>query len=163
MRNNKKGNFVDVPYFIVLAIGFVFVSVIAFMLLSKFNDSIQSNPSINGTTGAMTVSANAVTAFVPALDWVIPIVFVVFIAFSVWSSSFIPSSNKFLVVGVLLTFLLTFFSLMVENFWNEFKTNSTILPYTTGFHFSVFFMDYLRYFVLFYCFIIMIFLYSRRE
>jgi len=92
-----------------------------------------------------------------------PLIYVFFIAFTVWSAGLVESTNKFFVIGVVVTFLLTMFSLMIENLWDEFKNNVNILSYINDFPITSFMLDYLRYFVLFFCFIILIMLYSRRD
>jgi len=163
LLHNKKGNFADVPFFIGISLVFVFSLILIFMLLSKFNVALNQTSIVNDTPLAGTISQNLVNKYPAGFDWVLPIIYVIFIGFSVWSASLIPSTNKFFFLGIFITILLTFFALMMENMWDEFKNHAEILSYTTSFPMSVFILDNLRYFTLFFCFIIMITLYSRRE
>lgn len=159
----KKGNFADVGFFIALSLTFMFLVVMVYILLSRFNSTIASILMINSTVEATTISNTLVGSYPNAFDYIMPLIYVFFIAFTVWSAGLVESTNKFFVIGVVVTFLLTMFSLMIENLWDEFKNNVNILSYINDFPITSFMLDYLRYFVLFFCFIILIMLYSRRD
>lgn len=163
MFSFKKGNFADVGFFIALSLVFVFLVVMVYILLSRFNSVIATIPMINSTVEATTISNTLVNSYPKAFDYIMPLIYVFFIGFTVWSAGLVESTNKFFVIGIVVTFLLTMFSLMIENLWDEFKNNANILPYITSFPITTFMLDYLRYFVLLFCFIILIMLYSRRE
>lgn len=161
--NNKRGNYADVPYFVAIALFFGILIILVYILFSNFNNAVQNNPYTNTTVEAMTYSNDFLNKYPKAFDWVLPILYIIFIGFTVWSASLVESSNKFFFIGIFVSFLLLAFSLMMENFWEEFKTNPNIINYVTSFTFTDFMLSNLRYFVLFFIFIIMITLYSRRD
>ncbi len=59
----KKGNFADVGFFISLSLVFVFLVVMVYILLSRFNSTIASIPMINSTVEATSISNTLVSSY----------------------------------------------------------------------------------------------------
>jgi hypothetical protein len=163
LHNSKRGNFADIVLYIAIALVFIFTLLLVYIMLSRMNTAYQSVQIMTDNPVALQISQDLVDKYPSGFDWILPIIYVMFLGFSVWSAGLIPSTNKFFFIGIFVTILLTFFSLMMENFWDMFKNHPEILNYTYSFPMSVFILDNLRYFTLFYCFMIMILLYSRRD
>jgi hypothetical protein len=163
MFRNKKGNYVDIVFFIAISFVIIFTAILIYILISNFNSALPNIDIVNNTPIALQTSQSLVDKYPAGFDWIMPILYVLFLGFTVWSASQVQSTNKFFFIGIFVTILLTLFAMMMENFWDMFKTNSNISPYVSKFVYSVFMMDNLRYFTLFFCFVVMIFLYTRRD
>jgi hypothetical protein len=160
---NKSGNWFDIPYFVIGAVGFAMLLVLMFIFNSMINVSFHATPMINESVTAMTTHDSFLAKIPSLFDWVLPLIYVAFIGFTVWSASLIQSSNKFLFIGFFISLFFMFLSLVIEDFWHQFATHSNIASYISSFPITNFMMEQMRYFTLFFCFIVMLMLYTRRE
>lgn len=163
LMRNKKANWLDIPYFIIGAVSFGIVVVLCFIFNSQINASFHNTPIIGNDTVALASHDSIIASFPNLFDWVLPLIYVAFIGITVWSASLIQSSNKFLFIGFFLSLFMLFLSMIIENLWDGFVTNANISSYVGSFPITNFMLSELRYFTLFFCFIVMIMLYTRRE
>lgn len=166
MFKNKKANWPDILEYskgiIILGISII----ITFILLNQFNNTIITNATNNtllNDTNALDKMQETVTNFPNITDWIIPLLYIIFVGFSAWSASKIPTSHKFIFIGVIMLIIILAFSLFIEIVWQEFTTNTTISTYINNFPLTNFFISYLRYFVLFYGLIVGVALYAKTE
>ena len=161
---NKKGNYSDIFVYMILSVFVGVVIMFTFFIVSSFNTAITTIPSINSTIGP-SISQAWVNKLPSSFDFVIPIIYILFFGFSVWSASKIESSHKFTFFFIFFSLMLGLFSLYIENLWDSFKTSMLVISPSlfTNFIFTNFFLDYMRYFVLLYAVTIGIMLYTRIE
>lgn len=161
---NKKANFSDIFFYMVLAIFIGILVLGTYWMVYRFNAVIQTVPTINTTIGP-SISQAWVNKIPQAFDIIVPLTYILFFGFSVWSASKIESSHKFLFFALFFFLMLGLFSLYVENMWDSYKTALVGISgmSISGFHLTDFFLSQLRYFVLLYSFVVGAVLYSRVE
>lgn len=148
---NKKGNYQDIPEYIRVVVIVFFFIIISFLVLNNFNTNVQSNDIIDNTSKA--ASASYLNGFL-ALDYVIPIIYILFLGFSVLAARFIPSSPKFMIVTVFFLILIPVIAMFTDNLTDGLLANSVIATASASYVFSSFFVSNLTLFSIIYSFII---------
>lgn len=159
---NKKGNFIDVFDYGIIAIFLGIIILFTYYIIFTFHNSISSIPIIANDTIAMGYSSSVVTKFPQAFDFIIPLIYIAFLGFSVWASSKIESSHKFLFVAIIMSLIFVLFAMFLENVWYEFAT-TTFSSFISLFPFTDFILNNARYFMLFYGIVVSIIIYSKVE
>lgn len=124
MRFFKKGNFNDVPPVLIGSVFFFVFLVIALLVWSEWNDGVQNTSVIPDVVKSG--SQNTFNVFSWIADFIIPIIIVGSMIFSVMAARLIPSSPKFYIVSVLFIILLPLIMTGVNNFVVSFMSNTTI-------------------------------------
>ena len=135
---NKKGNYRDIPEYIGVVVFFFFAILISFLVLSHFNTNVQSNSFM--PVEAKSVSTSFLVGFTN-IDYVIPVIYLIFLGFSVLAARFIPSSPKFMIISVFWLVLLPVVAMFTENFVVGFLENSVLSGAASSFPFSSFFLN----------------------
>ena len=158
---NKKGNFSDIPQVMMTVFVVGFALMIVLLFLNNFNSNIQNNDAIPNIT------KEGVNVYYTILetnsDFIIPLIFVGFLAFSVFSARLIPSSPKFFIIGVLATIFLPFVAMMIVNIWDGFITNATVAQQSAGLIFTPFLLNNLVFATLIYSIAVNIALFSKED
>ena len=165
MFNNKRGNWVDVIEYIGTSFGIgVLVVIVAWFLIS-FNDTlidVAANTSVI-PNASLAIANQAATTYPPAFDFILPIIFIFFVVFSVWSARKIPSSHLLVWFYPLIVLILLFISLVAESAWDQFIINNAWNSIRDIFYVTNFFLSYLRYFIIFYSTLVGWALYAKDE
>lgn len=148
---NKKGNYQDIPEYLKVVVYVFFILIISFLILSNFNSGVQGNSNIDPTSKA--ASSSFFNGFLK-LDFVIPIIYLIFLGFSVLAARFIPSSPKFMIISVVFLILIPIVAMLTDNFTNALLENSVISGASNSFKFSTFFVSNLTIFATVYSFIV---------
>ena len=160
----RRGNWQDVLEYGAGALVFAVILIIGFVMINNFNTTLHtvasSDPILNDTV-ALDYMDKAETGYYKT-DFILPLLYVVFLSFSVWSARKISSSHKFLWIGIIMLLLLVLFSLLIEVLWEGFTLIPSIAGVIGGFKFTNFFLSYLRYFVLLYGFFVGVALYAKK-
>lgn len=159
--NNKKGNFKDIPEWIYFALTFSILVVLASNILASVSTNINSQPDDIIDPIAKGGAASLSTAFTQYYDWAFPVVYMIFLVFSIVMARLIPSSPKFIAIAVLYLLSLPFAAMFVVNVWSGFATNPALLTTIANLTFIPYMMDKLVYFVLFYVGGVSIALYTK--
>lgn len=162
---NKKANFSDVFFYMILAIFLGIVILGTYWMVFKFNAVIHTIPNVDVNTTGANISQAWTDRIPSAFDIIIPLTYILFFGFSVWSASKIDSSHKFLFFALFFFLMLGLFSLYVENMWDSYKSAMVSIGGIglSGFHLTDFFLSQMRYFVLLYAFTVGTVLYTRME
>lgn len=161
----RKANFSDIFFYMILAIFIGIVALGTYWMVSNFNSTLHTipDPIVNGTGASI---SQAWTDRIPnSFDIIVPLVYILFFGFSVWSASKIQSSHKFLFFFLFFALMLGLFSLYVENMWDSWTTSLTSISALSlsGFKLTNFFLSNMRYFVLLYAVVVAMVLYTRTE
>lgn len=148
----KRGNWVDIIQYIGGAFSVGVIVVVSAWFLVAFNTSllgVAANTSVIPNE-SLAVADKAATTFPPAYDFILPIIFVFFVVFSVWSARKIPSTHLLVWFYPFIALLLLFISLVIESGWDQFIINNAWDSVRDVFNVTDFFLSYLRFFVLAY-------------
>lgn len=162
---DKRGNWVDVIEYMGVAFGIGVVVILNSWFLINFFDSL-NNVATNTTIipqYSLDLAEQAATTFPPAYNYILPIIFMFFVVFSVWSARKIPSSHLLLWFYPLIVLILLFISLVTESAWEQFIIDKTWDSIRDTFFVTDFFISYLRYFVLVYSTLVGWALYAKDE
>jgi len=163
--NDKRGNWQDVLEYGVGALVFAVILILGFVMINNFNSTLHTVASTDSTlndTIALGYMDEAEAGYYKS-DFILPVLYVVFLSFSMWSARKIESSHKFLWIGLIMLVLLVLFSLLIEVLWEEFILVPSIAGVIGGFNYTNFFLSYLRYFVIIYGFFVGVALYAKNE
>lgn len=163
--SGKRGNLTDIIEYIGISFGVgVLIVVVSWFLIAFFDslDSIAANSTII-PNASLAIAEQASTTFPPAFDYILPILYVFFVVFSVWSARKIPSSYLLVWLYPFMALFLIFISLIAESAWQEFIGDSNFNSIRDIFFVTNFFISYLRYFVLFYSGLVGWALYAKDE
>jgi len=165
LYNNKKGNWFDILDYgkgsLVLAISII----IAYVMISMLNNQIiisAGNNSMINDSDALSAMQGSVDVF-PVTDYILPLIYLVFIGFSAWSARKIESSHKFLFLSFIMMIVIVFFAMFIETMWQAFYETAIITSYMSSFPITNFMMSNLRYFVILYGIIVGSALYAKKE
>lgn len=147
MFNNKKGNYQDIPEYIKVVVIIFFITIIAYSILDNFNTNVQSNPLIDNSSKQ--ISTNYKEGFLKT-DYVIPLIYLIFLGFSVVSARFIPSNSKFMIVSLFFITLMPLIALFTENIIYGFFDNTFFSNVASNFVMTSFFLKKLALFVFIY-------------
>lgn len=161
-KHDKRGNWVDIFEYSIGAVVLGIVFIITGFLLTQFYTTLTVDTNITDTN-ALTAASGAKDNFPASADYIIPIIFIFVLGFSVWSARKIQSSHLFAVIGVFVLLMLVFFAMMVENLWNEFITHAILAGEVSKWFFTNIFLSNMRYFVLAYGFLVGVALYAKTE
>lgn len=159
----KKGNFSDIAHFIPTAIFIGIIAVITVLIISEFNTNIQSMDNETVPEIAKNASMNMESAASGGSDILFVFVLIIFFGFSIMAARLIPSSPKFIIIGLVSLFLLGMVALIAENIWNEFATNATTSPILAEMTFLPFILDNLSIVTIIYCVSVAIALLAKNE
>jgi len=158
---DKKGNFADIPIFIVSALAIGFGLIITLLFLDQFNDNIQANSAIPNETQQGINEYN--TLLETTSDYILPIITLGFFAFSIFSARLIPSSPKFMIIGVLAVILLPLVAMMFANIWDGFIQQATVKQISDGLIFTPFILNNIVFVSLVYSVSVAIALFTKED
>jgi len=166
LLSSKRGNWQDIIEYSVgiLVLGITFL--VVYLMLSSFNTQLINGASTGGIMNdsiALERMNTTTTSFPANTDWIIPLIYVFFLGFSVWGARLIPSSHKFVFIGWIMFVVVLLFSLFIETMWDAFITTTLFSGSVASFPLTNFFISYLRYFVLLYGLFIGVALYAKNE
>lgn len=150
-NKSKRGNWVDIAQFMGEALGIGVLLLITLVLLANFNDLMISNaattPIMNDSI-ALGYSQDITDKFPAATDFILPLIYVFILGFTIWSARKVESSHKFFFIMIIATIVLFLFAMGIETFWQEFTTNVTIASYISSYPITHFMLSNLRMFIL---------------
>lgn len=162
---NKRGNWVDVIEYVGTAFGIGVLVVVMSWFLINFDETlvnVSSNLSIIPDE-AVEIATKAATTFPPAFDFILPMIFIFFLVFSVWSARKIPSSFLLVWLYPVIVLILIFLALIAESAWDQFIIDAAFDNVRGFFPVTGFFLNYLRFFVLAYSAFVGWALYAKDE
>lgn len=151
---NKRGNFPDVAEYFKVAFILVFTIVILMLFLDSWNSGIIAMDDATIHPDIKTGSTELNTALYKNLDFFFIFIFLIFVVFSAVMARIIPSSPIFIIVSIVSIVLLPLVALMLENVFDAFVNQASIIPIMANMPILAFFLDKFVYFILFYCFAI---------
>ena len=148
---NKKANFVDIAEWLKVAFMLMIVFGVILVVNDNFNDGVQAQPNSTIPNQVKETSENYNTFLPKGMDMLFTGLFMVFVIFSVIAARLIPSTPMYIFVTIFAIITLVFASMVIfENVWQEWSSQPVIATHMAKMLFFPFFMDNLRYFVLFY-------------
>ena len=160
---NKKGNYADIWTFVEWFVVFVLVTGLVLMFMQNFNSNVQAQPNSTIPQEVKDISQNYTTSYPLIIDYIAPLVYFVFLAFSVMAARLIPSSPKFIFVAIFVMILITFATMMVENYIVAWFEQSKIGVAMATMTFTPYMINHLLFFVLFYTIAVSIALLSKES
>lgn len=121
-RVNKKGNFSDVAEYIKISISIGLLLLIVFTVMGGFNSEIQSSSEVVVTNYSKELSQSGFDSL-SVFDFILPVILLAFIGFSVMSARLIPSSYVFVIISVFALIMLPFVGIVIENMWEAFSSS----------------------------------------
>ena len=118
----RKGNFADVAEYIKISISIGLLLLIVFTVMGGFNSEIQSSTEVVVTNTTKELSQSGFDSL-SVFDYILPVLLLAFIGFSVMSARLIPSSYVFVIISVFALILLPFIGIVIENMWEAFTDN----------------------------------------
>lgn len=159
----KKGNFADIPVYIITVLAIGIGLFITLVFLNQFNNSIagyDENTISNQTKDGLDTYVSSVET---TSDYIIPIIYISFLAFSIFAARLIPSSPKFIFIGILAMIFLPLAAMMFVNIWDGWVSQAVMAQQAASMTFTPFFLDKMVYFVLFYSVAVTIALFTKDE
>lgn len=148
LLRNKRGNWVDIFQYGGEALAIGVLVLFLTILLTSFYNVASTNTELNNSI-ALERAETAKTDFPKTTDFIVPLMYIFVVGFTVWSARLINSSHKLAFIGFIVLLLLVLFSMAIETMWDEFVSNINISPYLSEYPITNFFIANMRYFVLF--------------
>lgn len=163
---NKRGNWVDIIEYIGTAIGLGIVLFFMSWFLISFTSTLTDVK--NSTTNlipdeSLNIATTASTEYPPSFDYILPVIYIFFLVFSVWSARQIQSSYLLVWIYPLIAIVLIFLSLIAESAWEQFVNNPVFVGVSDIFVVTNFFLSYLRFFIFVYSILVGWALYAKDE
>lgn len=157
----KKANFADIPVFIVSALAIGIGLLITLLFLNNFNTNIQANDAIPNVTKSGI--SDYYTILETTSDYILPMIFLGFLAFSIFAARLIPSTSKFMIVGILAVVFLPLAAMIFANIWDGFIQQASVSQQAAGLIFTPFILNNLVMVTLVYSVSICIALFSKED
>ena len=160
---NRKGNFPDIAEYLHVALILGMSIVIVMIFITNWNNEIQSMDNATVPAAAKVGIDNLNDALPKGLDFLFLFILILFVGFSVAMARLIPSSPKFIIIGVLSTILLPFVAMFIVNIWSGLVQQPTVATAISNFTFMPFIMNKLVFVIVLYCLLVMISLLTKNE
>jgi hypothetical protein len=138
---NHKGMMEEGIELFIAVIGAILVIFFLFLIISNFNDGLQSSSSdlITNTTKTM---SDTYTDNFSAFDYLIPLLMMGIIGGAVYGVRQFSEFKEWIIpAAILLMIVLGFFGMILENVYNRFTDNSTISSVASNFPVTDFVMN----------------------
>ncbi len=137
---NKKGIVVDAIFLIVVVFMFAFMAVIGYLVMSKFNDSMQGDKQAPDLAKSM--SQKFTSRYVALFDYGFLTLLVLLFVVTLVSGMMFETHPAFYVISFLLMVFLVIVMAVFGNTFYDFRNNSNIAPYASQFVIIPFVMDH---------------------
>lgn len=157
---NKRGNFPDISEWFITAVIISFALLISFTILGNFNTQVNVNDALVNESKQASNNFNSVFFTV---DYIIPVILLAFISFSLVAARLIPSSSKFILLSVISMLVFPLVGMVLENWWDKIVNNPSFTTALNNLFFTNFIMSNMVVISLIYSFLIGIALYTKSE
>jgi len=123
MLKDKRGNWMDIPEYIKLALYLAIVFFIGLAVYTNFNTQIQGHADIPSET--KTISTNFLSAYI-LFDYLFLFLSLILWMISIVMARVIPSSSNFAILGVFMILFMPLMAMLIVNFWASFITSPVI-------------------------------------